>query len=104
MTKARRRNRSSSKPALFQSIMEKIAAEESPLDKVFRTLFPRKSRTSRPSLSGKGSKARRQGFTLEALEPRLLLSADLTYGNPTSVPGSITDPGQINAYISGLTS
>src|SRR6185369_6191275 len=46
----------------------------------------------------------RQSFTLEAIEPRLLLSADLTYGAPGSVPGGITNATDISNYVSTLTS
>src|SRR5262245_4772753 len=79
---------------------------DSILDKVVRDLFARGDRPKhrRSGAARPPAKRRRQSFALEAIEPRLLLSADLTYGNPTSVPGDITNPGQISTYISSLTS
>jgi len=55
---------------------------ESLLDKVVREILP--GRASRKRRAGGAarptSKPKRQSFTLEPIEPRLLLSADLSYG------------------------
>src|SRR5258706_16024939 len=40
--------------------------------------------SQRPVVERTPASARRQAFTLEALEPRLLLSADLSYAAPSS--------------------
>src|SRR5262249_8208535 len=61
---------------------------DSILDKVVRDLFGRGDRPKhrRSGAARPPAKRRRQSFALEAIEPRLLLSADLSYtpalGNP----------------------
>ena len=42
---------------------------------------------------------RSQGFGLEAMEPRILLSADITYGSVTTPSFSITDGAAISNYV-----
>src|ERR1700731_1074636 len=51
------------------------------LGKLLREAFARWGRldSQRPAAERTPASARRQAFTLEALEPRLLLSADLSY-------------------------
>jgi len=84
----------------------KRSAFETLLDKVIREILPgRDSRRRHWGGAAKpAAKPRRQSFTLEAIEPRLLLSADLTYGAPGSVPGGITNATDISNYVSTLTS
>src|SRR5689334_25172376 len=84
----------------------KRSAFETLLDKVIREILPgRDSRRRRWGAAAKpAAKPRRQSFSLEAIEPRLLLSADLTYGAPGSVPGGITNATDISNYVSTLTS
>ncbi|MGH6707591.1 MAG: LEPR-XLL domain-containing protein, partial [Bradyrhizobium sp.] len=54
------------------------------LDKVVRDLFSVGDRPHTRKIGGAASakKPRRQNFSLEAIEPRLLLSADISYVNP----------------------
>lgn len=76
------------------------------LDKVVREFFAGDNRPQKPRrIGGAGApkKPQRQSFTLEAIEPRLLLSADLTYGAPGSIPGDITSAVDVGNYISSLT-
>ncbi|WP_050419168.1 LEPR-XLL domain-containing protein [Bradyrhizobium tropiciagri] len=56
---------------------------ESLLDKVVRELFPEryKRKPRRGGASRPVAQPRRQTFTLEAMEPRLLLSADISYSS-----------------------
>jgi len=78
MKKAWRWNNEASKRSAFNSI----------LDTVVRDLFAGRDRhRRRPSGATRPhTKPRRQSFTLETIEPRLLLSADISYvpslGNP----------------------
>src|SRR4051812_44273429 len=53
------------------------------LDKVVRDLFGGSHRSKPQRLGGRPpqAKSRRQNFSLEAIEPRLLLSADLSYAS-----------------------
>src|SRR5262249_20480350 len=63
---------------------------DSILDKVVRDLFARGDRPKhrRSGAAGPPAKRRRQSFALEAIEPRLLLSADLSY--TATAAGSVT--------------
>src|SRR3954454_24242020 len=76
------------------------------LDKVIRELFGSDDRPQRRRIGGARSpkKPQRQRFTLEAIEPRLLLSADLTYPSVSSVPppSDITNTVQITDYLNGI--
>ena len=80
MRKARRWDRTSSKRS----------ARESVWDKWLREFYPRADRPQRRPHDAPrpAAKARRQSFALESLEPRLLMSADLSYtpaaSNPTA--------------------
>src|SRR4051794_8556358 len=62
-------------------IPSKLSAFDTVMDKVADELFPRNNRSKRGGLGGSRGpvKARRQDFALEALEPRVLLSADLSF-------------------------
>src|SRR5262245_50205729 len=68
---ARRWHNESSKRSVFDSI----------LDKVMGDLFSGNDRPKRRprSAARPAAKPRRQNFALEAIEPRLLLSADISY-------------------------
>ncbi|HYC46066.1 MAG TPA: LEPR-XLL domain-containing protein, partial [Burkholderiales bacterium] len=59
-----------------------------------------RGRSAQPRTAGA-----RRSILLEPIEPRLLLSADLTYGDPAAVPapGSLTAT-DISNYVSALTS
>src|SRR5262249_14988574 len=65
---------------------------DSILDKVVRDLFGRGDRPKhrRSGAARPPAKRRRQSFALEAIEPRLLLSADLSYGSPNPLPHEFT--------------
>ncbi len=71
MKKARRWDRTSSKRVARESFWEKVLDE----------LFPRADRPERRphATPRRAAKPRRQSFALEPLEPRLLMSADLSY-------------------------
>src|SRR5262249_872533 len=65
---------------------------DSILDKVVRDLFGRGDRPKhrRSGAARPPAKRRRQSFALEAIEPRLLLSADLSYGSPNPLHHAFT--------------
>src|SRR5262245_2434481 len=71
MRKARRWIDESSKRSVFDSILEKVMGD----------LFPGSDRPKRRRSGAvrPAAKRRRQNFALEAIEPRLLLSADISY-------------------------
>ena len=77
MTKYRRRNPS------------RLSAFETLLDRVVGEIFPRPKSPKHGGLGrSRAAKPKRQDFALEAMEPRLLLSADLTYTTLHTAPTS----------------
>jgi hypothetical protein len=84
----------------------KRSALDSILDKVVRELFPGRDRTKRrPSGAMRPrAKSRRQNFTLEAIEPRLLLSTDITYTAVGSADLTLKAVGgDVNLYDASST-
>src|SRR4051812_10703838 len=71
MRTARRWDRTPSKRSVLDTV----------LDQVLREMYPRKDQPERRPHNAPraAAKRRRQGFTLEPLEPRLLMSADISY-------------------------
>src|SRR5437667_3084855 len=78
MRKARRWDRTPSKRSVLDTL----------LDKVLGDLYPRSARSPgrRHGAPSAPAKPRRQEFRLEAIEPRLLMSADLSYGPSANAP------------------
>jgi outer membrane protein OmpA-like peptidoglycan-associated protein/Ca2+-binding RTX toxin-like protein len=69
------RRRTPSRSSTFDTLMDSVMGE----------LFPRNSRAKRPRMGGsrQRSRTKRQDFALELMEPRLLLSADLSFSTST---------------------
>jgi Ca2+-binding RTX toxin-like protein/outer membrane protein OmpA-like peptidoglycan-associated protein len=84
------RRRTPSMSSTFDTLMDSVMGE----------LFPRNSRAKRPRMGGsrQRSRTKRQDFALELMEPRLLLSADLsltTITNPDGTAGSDAPAGNV---------
>jgi hypothetical protein len=84
-------------------IPSKASAFETLMDRVVSDLFPRKGRSRHGGLgvSRRPPTTRRQEYSLEAIEPRLLLSADLTYA--AMDPARTTDAVDVG-YVAPLVS
>src|SRR6266540_4488739 len=70
------RRRTPSMSSTFDTMMDSVMGE----------LFPRNNRPKRPRMGGSRQRPRtkRQDFALELMEPRLLLSADLSFTTSTN--------------------
>jgi Ca2+-binding RTX toxin-like protein/outer membrane protein OmpA-like peptidoglycan-associated protein len=71
------------------------------MDSVMGELFPRNSRAKRPGMGGSRQRPRtkRQDFALELMEPRLLLSADLSFTTSTNHDVTVRFDGSSNVQI-----
>src|SRR5262249_28867058 len=71
------------------------------MDSVMGELFPRNSRAKRPRMGGSRQRPRtkRQDFALEPMEPRLLLSADLSFTTTTNHDVTVRFDGSSNVQI-----
>ncbi|HUX25249.1 MAG TPA: LEPR-XLL domain-containing protein, partial [Burkholderiales bacterium] len=80
--------------------------KQSLLGKLLRETFARWGRGKRPSLPAPAARGRRPSFALEAIEPRLLLSADISYALSTATHDftlKATQGNVLNLYDTGTS-